>query len=105
MLVAVAIVGYLVSVQARTTGPTSEAGERAQAEATAQAGAASFQTAAPVLQAWHAERGTYAGATLPPAYGVVLVRADDTTYCLQSGSGATAQHLVGPTGTPAPGAC
>ena len=105
LLAALAIVGYLITAQARTTGPTSEAGQQAQADATAQASAASFQAAAPVLQAWHAERGTYAGATLPPAFGVALVRADDSSYCLQAGSGTTAQHLVGPGGTPAPGSC
>jgi hypothetical protein len=105
LLAALAIVGYLITVQARTTGPTSAAGQQAQAEAAAQASAASFQAAAPVLQAWHAERGTYAGAKLPPALGVALVRADDSSYCLQAGSGTAAQHLVGPGGTPPPGSC
>ena len=57
------------------------------------------------LQAWFAEHATYAGATLAPAFGVQLVRADAGSYCLQSGSGGTAQHVVGPGGTPAAGPC
>ena len=105
LLAALAVGGYLLLAQAEATGPTSEVGERAEAEATAQAAAASFRAAAPVLQAWYAEHATYAGATLPPSYGLVLARADAASYCLQSGTGATAQHVVGPADPPAPGAC
>jgi hypothetical protein len=105
LLAALAIGGYLFMAQAKTAGPTSDLGQKAQADAAAQAGAASFQAAAPVLQAWFAERGTYAGATLPPSYGVVVAQADATSYCLQAGSGEGGQHVRGPGGAPAPGPC
>ncbi len=51
------------------------------------------------------EHGTYAGATLEPVFGVALVQAGATSYCLQSGTGATAQHVTGPGGSPTPGPC
>ena len=105
MLCALAIGAYLFTTQMRENGPTSKTAQKAQADATAAASTANFQAAAPALQAWFAEQGTYAGATLPPVFGVQLVRADTTSYCLQSGSGETAQHVVGPGGTPAPGPC
>lgn len=105
MLCALAIGAYLFTTQMRENGPTSETAKNAQADATAAASTANFQAAAPVLQAWFAEHATYAGATLAPAFGVQLVRADAASYCLQSGSGETAQHVVGPGGTPAAGPC
>ena len=105
LLIALAIGGYLFTTQTRTAGPTSEAGQRATEQAAAQASAANFQAAAPVLQAHHAQNATYAGAVLPPNLGVMLVRADATSYCLQTGTGGDAQHLVGPAGAAAPGPC
>ena len=53
------------------------------------------------MQAFYTQSGTYAGATLPPGSGVVLVRADATSYCLQAG----AEHEDGPGGLPQPGGC
>jgi hypothetical protein len=105
LLVALAIGAYLFTTQMRENGPTSELAQQAEADATAAVGAANFQAAAPALQAWFAEHGTYAGATLPPVFGVQLVRADATSYCLQAGTGGTAQHVVGPGGSPAAGPC
>jgi hypothetical protein len=105
LLVALAIGGWLFLAQARSTGPTSDLGKRAENQAEAQAEAANFRLAAPVLQAHYAENGTYAGAVLPPNYGVTLLRADAVSYCLQAGTGASVQHLVGPGGSPAAGPC
>jgi hypothetical protein len=105
LLVALAIGGYLFYAQAKTVGPTSETGKRAQEQASAQAAGANFHAAAPVLQAHYAENGTYAGAVVPPNYGVTLARADATSYCLQAGTGGAVQHVVGPGGSPAPGRC
>jgi hypothetical protein len=51
------------------------------------------------------QNGTYAGATLQPVFGVTLVSANATSYCLQSGTGETAQHVTGPGGAPQPGPC
>jgi hypothetical protein len=105
LLVAVAIGGWLFFAQARETGPTSDFGERAQEEASVHVAGTNLQSAAPILQAHHAQAGTYAGAVVPPNLGVVLVRADATSYCLQAGTGLALQHVVGPGGTPTAGPC
>lgn len=105
VLASLAIVGYLFFVQSNEVGPTSQTAQKAQADAAAGAAAANFQAAAPVLQAHVAQTGTYAGAVVPPNYGVTLVRADTTSYCLQAGTGEAARHVVGPAGAPAPGPC
>jgi hypothetical protein len=105
VLASLAIVGYLFLAQSKEVGPTSETAQEAQADAAAGAAVASFRAAAPVLQAHFAQVGTYAGATVPPNYGVTLVRGDATSYCLQAGTGQTTRHVVGPAGSPAPGPC
>lgn len=105
LLCALAIGAYLFTTQMQQNGPTSETAKRAEADATAAASTANFQAAAPALQAWYAEHATYAGATLAPAFGVQLVRADAASYCLQSGTGESARHVVGPAGSPAAGPC
>ena len=105
MVIALAVVGYLFTTQMREQGPTSEAAQNLEQDATQAAATANFQSAAPELQAYFMQNGTYAGATLQPVFGVTLVRADATSYCLQSGTGATAQHVTGPGGSPTPGPC
>jgi len=105
MLAALAIGGYLSLAQARESGPTSATVERSQAEATSGAAGVSFQAAAPILETWFAEHGTYAGATLPASFGVTVVRADATAYCLQAGAGQAVVHAVGLGGSAAPGPC
>jgi hypothetical protein len=52
-----------------------------------------------------ATNGTYEGATLTAADGVVLVRADAASYCIQTGVGAAVQHEMGPGGSPQTGPC
>jgi len=64
-----------------------------------------FTGAATELEAYKAEHATYAGAALPPAFGVTVMRADATSYCLQAGVGGGVQHFTGPGGTPATGPC
>ena len=105
LLLALTIGGYLFYAQTKTVGPTSEAGQRAQDQAGAQAAGANFHAAAPVLQAYYAEHGTFSGAVVPPNYGVTLVQAGPTAYCLQAGTGGAVQHVVGPGGAPAAGPC
>lgn len=95
--------GYLFSQQAKTSGPASTVAQQAEAQAVAAGAATSFQAAAPTLVAFYAENGTYAGASLPLSYGVSVVRADATSYCLQSLDGQ--EHEVGPNGSPAAGPC
>ena len=103
LVLTLAVGGYLFAQQAKTNGPTSQVAQQAEAQATAAAAATSFDAALPTLQAWYADRGTYAGAVLPPAYGVSLVRGDATSFCLQSTDAQT--HETGPNGAPAAGPC
>jgi hypothetical protein len=96
-----------VQRQAGDSGSTPSAPLVVQDEAQANAAVAgtNFRSADVALQAWFAANGSYAGASLPPGTGVVLVRADSTGYCLQAGTGANAEREVGPNGHPEPGAC
>lgn len=106
VLAAVVIVGYLWTTSAREQGPSSPAAVQAAEQAAQAAGLSNFQQATLTLETWFAEHGTYAGAALPPAAGVVVVRADATAYCLQAGAGAAAAHMVGPGAVaPQPGSC
>ena len=105
LLVSLALVGGLWAMNTRQSGPTSQSAQRAESEAQQVSAGASFGAAATQLEAFRAENGTYVGASLSPAFGVQLVRADATAYCLQAGTGAAVQHLVGPGGTPAAGPC
>lgn len=105
LVAALAIGGWLFAQSAKTTGPTSDVAEQAQADASAGVAGINFQAAATELQGWFTEHATYAGATLSPGFNVILMRADATSYCIQAGSGTTVQHVVGPRGTPQPGPC
>lgn len=98
----VALVGiYLYSQDAKSNGPTSASGQQAITQAQSAVAATNFAQADAALQAFYAQSGTYAGATLPPGTGVVLVRADPASYCLEAGG----EHEEGPGGQPQPGAC
>ena len=105
VLAAVAVGAYLFSVQTRTDGPTSKAGQQMESRAVSAAAGSNFQGAAQVLQGWYVANGTYAGATLPPGSGVVVARADSAGYCLQTSPAGTVEHEVGPGGSPQPGPC
>jgi inorganic triphosphatase YgiF len=102
LVLSLAVGGYLFAQQSKSEGPTSTLARQAESQATAAASATSFAAAAPALQAWYADHGTYAGASLPPAFGVTLARADGTSYCLE----AAGMHEVGPgAAAPQPGPC
>jgi hypothetical protein len=103
LLVALAIGGYLFTQQSKTDGPTSAAAQQEETQAQVDASATSFNAALPTLQAYYADHGSYVGASLPPAYGVTVARADATSYCLQTLDGST--HEVGPNGKPQSGPC
>jgi len=103
--VSLAVVGILWALTMQHSGPTSSTAKRAEADASAAVSAINFTAAATQLEAYHAENATYAGATLPPSFGVTLVRADAATYCLQTGIGGSAQHFAGPGGAAAAGPC
>jgi hypothetical protein len=106
LLVPVLIGGYLFIQQSKTSGSGAPAITQAETQAQGVVAATNFQATASVLQAWFASNGTYAGAALPPGSGVTLVRADATSYCLETiGSATATMHETGPNGTPEPGAC
>ena len=62
-----------------------------------------FTAAEATLAVQMSETGSYAGAAVAPP--VTLVRADESSYCLQLDRPPVLQHLNGPRGTPAPGPC
>jgi hypothetical protein len=105
MVCSLAIVALLMALNMSHNGPTSSTAKRAESEATAAVGSLNFTGAATELEAYKAEHATYAGAALAPAFGVTVMRADATSYCLQAGVGGAIQHYVGPGGTPAAGPC
>jgi hypothetical protein len=105
VLAALAVGGYLFTVQSRKEGTTENRVTQAEAQASSAAGGTNFQAAAQVLQGWYTANGTYAGATLPPGSGVVVARADTSGYCLQTSAGTAVEHEVGPGGTPQAGPC
>ncbi len=80
LLVVLVIGGYLYAKDAKTNGPTSPTVTLAIAQANTAVAATNFQGADTAMQAFFAQSSTYAGATLPPGSGVVLVRADATSY-------------------------
>jgi predicted deacylase len=96
---------YLYAAQTRDAGPTSPSVTSAEARAETTAAATNFQGVVASLQAWFAENGAYAGASLPPGSGVVLARADTSGYCLQTTAGGVVEHEVGPGGQPQAGPC
>jgi Tfp pilus assembly protein PilE len=105
IVVSLALVGILWALTMQHSGPTSATAKRAESDATAAVSGMNFTAAATQLELYHAENTTYAGASVPPSFGVTLVRADAASYCLQAGVGGTVQHFTGPGGTPAAGPC
>jgi hypothetical protein len=104
LLVTLAVVAFLWTRSAQDSGLTSSS--NAPDDAAKVTAAFSLQQTVPALQAWFAQAGTYAGATLPPSYGVTLVRADASSFCIQAGTEPSIQHLTGPAGNaPVDGPC
>lgn len=64
---------------------------------------ASFTGAQASLDAQRIATGSYAGTAVQAP--VTLVRADESSYCLQLEQGPVLEHLVGPDGAPQPGPC
>ena len=105
LLVALLVGGYLFVAQNKSNGPSSPVVTQAESQAESFTAGTNFQAADQVLQGWYAENGTYAGATMAPGSGVTLVRADATSYCIESVAGTTVEHETGPGGQPQPGSC
>lgn len=101
IVASLAAVGYLYSAQSQQVGPTS-----ARSAQAAEVGAAFvLQQSAAAMETAHQTTGMYAGADLRAFDGVLLVRADQASYCLQIAFGTAVFHQAGPNGTSAPGPC
>jgi hypothetical protein len=105
LVCSLALVALLTALSMQHDGPTSTTAKRAEKEASAAVAGLNFSAAATELEAYRGEHASYAGATLPPSFGVTLVRADAAAYCLQGGVGTGVQHFVGPSGPAAGGPC
>ena len=105
IVASLALVAILWALTMQHSGPTSATAKKAESDATAAVSSLNFTAAATQLEVYHAEKATYAGATVPPSFGVTLVRADAASYCLQTGVGGSAQHFSGPGGASAAGPC
>ena len=105
IVVSLGLVGILWALTMQHSGPTSTTARKAERDASAAVSAINFTAAATQLEAYHAENATYVGATVPPSFGVTLMRADAASYVLQTGVGGSAQHFVGPGGAAAAGPC
>jgi type II secretory pathway pseudopilin PulG len=105
VVVSLALVGILWALTMQHTGSTSSTAENAESKASAAVSAMNFTEAASQLELYHSEHATYAGASLPRSFGVTLVRGDSSSYCLQTGVAAAAQHFAGPGGSAAAGSC
>src|SRR5919204_6515873 len=103
LLVSLAIGGFLYVSQLKSSGPTSAAVTKAETQAEVSVAGTNFQAADASMQTWFADHQSYAGATLDPSYQVAVVRADATSYCLQTAAGSAVEHEVGPGGQPQPG--
>jgi hypothetical protein len=103
LLVALAVGGYLYATNAKSNGPSAPPVQQAITQAQVDVAATNFQGADAAMQGFYAQNGTYAGAVLPLGTGVVLVRADAASYCLQTAAGD--EHESGPGGQAQPGPC
>lgn len=105
LLVSLLVGGILFAQQLRSQGPTSPAVTQAETQAQVAAAGTSFEAADAAMAAWLADHGSYAGATIDPSYQATVVRADASSYCLQTVAGSGVEHETGPGGTAAPGPC
>ena len=103
LLVALGVAGFLMNAQLQHSSDQASA-QREIDQAKQTAAAVAFEQAGVALEQSHALSGTYAGTSLQ-GLGVRLVRADASSYCVESGSGAGLMHLAGPSGSVAAGGC
>lgn len=100
-IAAVAVGGWRMLIPASSSTANSVGADVSSLLATTTQ--AAFTGAAASLDAQRNATGSYAGA--PLAAGMVLVRADATSYCVQTQQGSLVEHEDGPGGTPAIGPC
>jgi len=100
-LAAVAVGGWRMLLP--SPGSTAKSVDSGVSSLLATTTQAAFTGAAATLDAQRSATGSYAGAQL--AGGMELVRADATSYCVQTQQGPVVQHEDGPGGSPALGPC
>ena len=105
LVVSLAAAGMLMSSQLGGTSGTTAAANPAIARANAAAASAAALQAEQQLNAYRAESGTFAGATLSGISGVSIVHADAAGFCLRIASGNGVLYDAGPGGTPAAQRC
>jgi|1185.fasta_scaffold1591301_1 hypothetical protein len=104
LLVATVIVLFLTVQELKKDGPQSQQVSTAIAAGSVNVSSTNLVGAKSMLDLQKTSTGSYAGADVASA-GVTLVRADETSYCIQAVAGNATEHLAGPGGAPAPGPC
>mgnify|MGYP003287514458 CR=1 FL=1 len=74
---------------------------------------ANIRASIPAVEAYYADNGTYKGLTLEllqqrydaGVQGITIVKANDQTYCIESGAGGFPWHKAGPAADIVPGDC
>jgi hypothetical protein len=105
VLISLAIVGGLMAMQSKNSGPTSAQVTQDESQALVTAAAQTFAQVDQALQADYAQNGTYVGAELPVGSQVTLAQATATSYCLETSVTGTLVHETGPGGVATAGAC
>lgn len=101
LVAGLAVMGYLTRAQMQDSSFSGDASPPAALAAARQvAPLADLQRAVAALEQQHAVSGTYAG-TAPTSATVRLVRADATSYCVES----SGLHVAGPGRGPESGPC
>jgi hypothetical protein len=104
LLVATVLVLFLTVQELKKEGPQSKQVSTAIEAGSVNVSSTNLVGAKSILDLQKSSTGSYAGADVASA-GVVLVEADETSYCIQAAAGNATEHLAGPGGAPAPGPC
>src|SRR5258707_119485 len=105
VVISLAIVGGLMAMQSKSSGPTSAQVTQDESQALVTAAAQTFAQVDQALQADYTQNDTYVGAELPVGSQVTLAQATATSYCLETSVTGTLVHENGPGGVAAAGAC
>ena len=105
LLVVIIIIGILLAIAIPSYLGFKNRANKAAAQADVQA-------AVPAIEAWNADHGTYAAATLTAlktydqgVKNIVVKTANATTYCMQSTVGGYTYNKAGPGADVAAGSC
>ena len=97
------VVGLLSGLVLMAILATTQLGGGTSPSPTVSVDQAVFTAADVSLAAYRAGSGTFVGARAPQ--GMMIVRADTASYCIQAVQGALVQHEVGPGGPVQTGPC